>query len=206
VAYAWTGKRVLLVDGDLRRASLHRAFGIKNERGLIDLLMATEADWHALVQRTEHETLAILPAGRYHHGVPELVDPARMSQFVKAWREEYDMVLVDSAPVGRVVDTMTLAKVCDGVLMVALYGRTGFSDVRHSLRRLAGAKMLGLCLNAIDVPRHSRGGSYAYGYYGRYRPYYYYYRSYYGYGDKYGPRSEDARESTPAPDGRPDAT
>lgn len=190
IAFAWTGKRVLLVDGDLRNASLHRPLNVRGKKGLSDLLAGRVTDWHDLVQPTDYDNLSFVPAGKYEHNVPELLAPGNVKQLVAAWREEYDLVIIDSAPVGRVVDTMTLAGAVDGVLLVVGHEGASFGDVRHSLRRLTQANVVGFSLNAIDLPKrpyYYRGYG-KYGHYGRYSKYYSYYRSYYGsyYGSRYG--------------------
>ena len=195
IASAWTGKRVLLVDGDLRNASLHRPLKIKNKRGTTDLLAGRVADWREVVQSTEYENLSLIPAGKYEHSTPELVVPGRLKELMGVWQEEYDLVIVDSAPIGRVVDTMTMAGVVDGVLLIVGHEGASFGDVRHSLRRLSHANVIGFSLNAIDLPKRSYYYG-KYGQYGRYGKHYAYYRSYYGdyYGSRYGGGKNDAEK------------
>ena len=124
------------MDGDLRNASLHRPLNVRGKKGLSDLLVGRVTDWHDLVQPTDYDNLSFVPAGKFEHNVPELLAPGNMKQLVAAWRDEYDLVIIDSAPVGRVVDTMTLAGAVDGVLLVVGHEGASFGDVRHSLRRL----------------------------------------------------------------------
>ncbi|MCK5803142.1 MAG: hypothetical protein KAI66_09935, partial [Lentisphaeria bacterium] len=99
------------------------------------------------------------------------------------------------APIGRVVDTMTMAGVVDGVLLIVGHEGASFGDVRHSLRRLSHANVIGFSLNAIDLPKRSYYYG-KYGQYGRYGKHYAYYRSYYGdyYGSRYGGGKNDAEK------------
>jgi len=111
------------------------------------------------------------------------------------WREEYDIIIMDSPPVGRVADAMVLASACDGVLLVVGHGNARVGDVKHSLGRLVHANVIGFALNAIELPKRSYPYYYGkYGSSGRYGSYYYY-RRYYGeyYGRKYGYGYGDGR-------------
>jgi capsular exopolysaccharide synthesis family protein len=179
IAFSWTGKRVLLVDGDLRRGALHRAFDLKTSKGLVDVLAGSVSDWREAAQKTPYENLTILPAGRFNHEVPELLSPSRLRSLLTEWQRDYDLILIDSAPAGRVVDTAMMARVCDGVMMVVRHGTTRFGDVRHALHRLPGANLLGFCLNDVDM-RRNKGGYY----------YNHYYATgyYYGHGAYYAPK------------------
>ncbi len=200
IAFSWTGKRVLIVDADLRRANIHNLFGIEDPgKGLTEVLMREVDDWHDLVLKTKHPNVDILPAGEFNHESPELCTPARMRELCDEWDKEYDIVLLDTAPVGCLIDAAMMARGVDGVLMVCFHGRTSFSSMRHALRRLDGTNVLGFVLNAIDIPRsHGRYTAAYYGYrwrYDNYAYYYYYSTSLYGYGAyKYRDAEVDAVE------------
>jgi capsular exopolysaccharide synthesis family protein len=195
IAFSWIGKRVLLLDADLRRPSLHNVLEQKNpDQGLTQLLMGEVADWREIVHRTDYENVDFIPAGKFVYEAAELCSARRLSDLMMQLSGSYDLIMLDSAPVGRIVDTAMIAKGCDGVLLVSLHGKASFPAIRHALRRLEGANVIGFCLNAIDIPRSHSGyyGSYS-GYrwrYGLYSYYDYYSRTLYGYDSDYA-RGED---------------
>ncbi len=170
IAQAWTGKRVLLVDGDLRRGTLHKQFKLDGKHGLADFLTGAVADSKTVMQQTSYENLTILPSGKFQHELPELLSPSRLRNLLEEWRRDFDLVVIDSAPVGRVVDTALLSRACDGVLLVVRHGKARFGDVRHCLGRLPQDKMVGFVLNGLELSNKK------YGYYGN--QYYAYYGSY----------------------------
>ncbi len=191
VLFAWSGKKVLMVDADLRRGSCHPFFGVTREPGMNEYFMGTVSDWHELIRDSGHENLDFIPAGRYQHEVPEMLSSTRLDTVMDEWRREYDLVIMDSAPAGRVVDTALLGRAADGVLLVVRHGKASFGSVRHALHRLLDAKLVGFCLNGIQL------GQRKYSYYSRYGRYYYgrYAQPYGRYYDRYG--DEEAQAAPP---------
>lgn len=165
VTFAWTGKRVLLVDGDLRRGVLAQSLGQVVGKGFSDVLSGEVADWRTVVSATEHPDLWLLAAGRYRRDAPELMRPNRLREMLSGFRGLYDVVIVDSPPVGKVVETEVLGRVCDGVLLVTRFGRTRFAEVRHALRRLDPDRVLGFCINAVEISSRRYASTYAGEYY-----------------------------------------
>ncbi len=193
IAFAWTGRKVLMLDADLRRPNLHNAMGIKSSQvGFSQFLLNEVEDWHMLVEKTDFPNVDLIQAGRFVLEAPELCSPARLRELLTEMAKEYDLIILDTAPVGRIVDTAIMARGCDGIMFVSLHGKTSVPAMRHSLKRLEGTNVLGFCLNAIDMPRghgYYYGGYYNYRWqYGLYSYYYYYSTSLYGYGygDQYG--------------------
>lgn len=160
------GHRTLLVDGDIRRGLLHRRFNIGRQPGLSDFLRG-EAVREQIVQATAFPGLAVTGCGTRTHRAPELLGSPAMGQLIAAVRPAYDVILIDSPPLGAGVDPFILGTATGNLLLVL---RTGYSH-----RDMAGAKLevldrlpvrvLGAVLN--DVPRGA--GSYYY-----YAPYSYY--------------------------------
>jgi capsular exopolysaccharide synthesis family protein len=177
VVFAWTGRKVLLVDGDLRRGAIHKGLGLSDREGYTELLTGNVSDWHTTVQKTEYDNLSFISSGKYVQEAPEQLGSARMQQLLSEWKQEYDLIVFDSAPVSRVMDTAVLARSCDGVLVVARFAKTKLAEFNHLLRRLEGTPVIGFCVNCIDFHKLSKGYGYR-GYYG--------YGSYYGYDTYYG--------------------
>ncbi len=189
--FAWSGKRVLLVDCDLRRGSCHPVFGASRDPGMCDYFIGAVADWRQLIQPTGDENFDFIASGSYRHEVPEMLSGARLENLMQEWRKEYDLVLMDSAPAGRVVDTSFLGKATDGTLLVVRHGKASFGSVRHALHRLLGSNVIGFCLNGIQL------GQRKYSYYNRYGRYYYG-RYSHPYGQYYGRGAEDKQEKASA--------
>ncbi len=181
VTMSWTGKKVLLVDADLRRGALHRDLGLERGKGLCQLLRGEVSDWKDIVYKTQYETLDLVQSGRFSHDVPEFLDAQRLRELFNSFHEHYDYVILDSAPISMVADPSVIASACDGTLILIDHENTNFNYVRHAAHRLANANIIGFCLNSITVPK-TRYGYYRYGYY-QYGHYYYpyAYRKYEGY-------------------------
>jgi tyrosine-protein kinase Etk/Wzc len=205
VVFAWTGKRVLLVDGDLRRGALHKALGVESGQGFTELLTGHVTDWQSVVCKGLHGSLAFVSSGQYLQESPEQLGSQHLRDLLKQWREAYDLIIFDTAPVSRVMDTAVLARSCDGVLLVARFAKTRMAELQHLLRRLEGTRVLGFCVNCIDFHRLSRTyyGYSGYSGYG-YRDYGYGYYRYYSYYRPYGDRKREGETAGTAP--KPPAT
>ena len=185
VSLAQAGKRVLLVDTDLRRPALHRHFNLSKETGLTSLLLESQADVGRVIQKTKVEGLSVLPSGRVPANPADVLGFPEMAQLLDQLRSMADYVLLDSPPVLSVADASILAQQVDGVVMVVESGRTRTDMVRRAVSMLEGvkARVLGVLLNKISVRRSS--------YYDYH--YYYYYSGYYtdtdGGGTRRGKRS-----------------
>ena len=159
VVMAQAGRRVILVDSDLRRPVLHRIFGLENERGLTDVLLDDELSLDGHLKPTGVESLWLLNTGPLPPNPSELLGSARMSALVKRLKEEADVVLFDSPPVLAVTDASVLGAWADGVLLVTDAGQTRRSLAKEAAERLrqVGANLVGATLNRL---RPGRGGYY----------------------------------------------
>ena len=140
LAFADAGQRTLLIDADVRRGQLHRLFGVARKPGLTEVLSGRESR-DTVIQHTEFDNLSFVACGTRTHSAPELLGSATMSQLLTAARSSYDVILIDSPPMGAGIDPFALGTLT-GKLMLVL--RTGISD-----REMAGAK-LGV-LNKLPV-------------------------------------------------------
>ena len=164
---AQSGKRVLLVDADLRRPSLHKYFGLKNDCGLASLLLHQYKDPQQIVQKTSIPRLLALTAGHALRNPAEALGFPETQAVFAQLRSMVDYVIVDSPPVLSVTDALILAQKVDGVLLVVEAGRTRRDVLRGAAASLQSVKapILGVVLNKVRVRR----GSYYYGNY-RYGP------------------------------------
>ncbi len=170
IAFAQTGKRVVLVDADMRKPDLHRMLGVDGSVGLANVLRDTASLDNALCD-TPIGTLKLLPAGTLPKGSDaatpaELFSSEGMQHLLQRLREQFDLVLIDTPPMLVVSDASILAPMTDGVLLVVELGyvtKTAVQQVKEQLE-LAQAKLLGIVIN-----KASRKRGYDY-----YRDYYHY--------------------------------
>jgi len=162
--FAEGGHRTLLVDADIRRGVLHRRLSARRRPGLTDYLRG-EVPLEAIVQPTVYHSLTLVGGGTRAHNAPELLGSQAMGQLITGWRAAYDVILLDTPPLGGGVDPLILGTLTGNLLLVL---RTGYShrDVMAAklevLERLP-IRVLGAVLN--DVPPGA-----AYRYYSYYLP------------------------------------
>ena len=140
------GRRVLLVDGDLRRSGLHEWFGAPSAPGLSDYL-AGDADFFQVVQRGPLENFFFIPGGRTVSNPLELIGSGRLRVLLDRLAPAFDWIILDSPPATVVSDAKLLAEVCDGVLMVVMAATTPFDLAQKGCQELRGRRILGVVLN-----------------------------------------------------------
>lgn len=172
--FAASGQRVLIIDADLRRGvqeTVWKKYGSEaqwhqlcGEGGARSTRAALQDPHNVQVMRVE-DNVDVLPAGPGLQNSLSLLNQADLGAILRRWSQEYDMVLLDSAPLLAVADGLVLGVHTDGVLMVTEYGRTNVQSVRSSLRRAerAGLNIVGFVINKSDA-RDQGGYSYAYNY------------------------------------------
>ncbi|MEZ6017590.1 MAG: polysaccharide biosynthesis tyrosine autokinase [Planctomycetota bacterium] len=164
LSFAMSGKRVLLVDADMRRPSVSRYLQIGPARGLSDVLRETHA-WQDCLVPSCHENLTVLPSGGVPEAPGDLLAGARSRELIAELREAYDLVVFDVPPVLAVADIECLAPHVEAVLLLCRSSKLTDSAVRHAATRLrqVGANVVGAVLNAV-VARGVTSGDYGYGY------------------------------------------
>ena len=167
MAHAQQGRRPLLIDGDMRRPSVHRRFGISNAAGLSTIL-TSGGEWRSVIVRQDAApNLDILLAGPPLRRASDLVG-AGLSSLLEEAAGEYDLVVLDSPPLLGFPEPLQMAADVDGVLMVALAGRTNrkaLGSAVATLKRLR-ANIVGVVLN--EVRSDSSDGYYYYHYHAKY--------------------------------------
>jgi tyrosine-protein kinase Etk/Wzc len=176
---ASAGKRVLLIDADLRKGHLNQYFGVPRDRGLSELIAGLIGDEQA-IRRQVTPGLDFLPTGTLPPNPAELVVSGAFVNLLERLSNEYDLVIIDSAPVLVAADTLSIAPHAGTLLLVARAEQTYVGDLHESARRLAysGKVATGVLLNALDLTRRHHG-KYGYKYNGyKYGGYQYRYRHY----------------------------
>ena len=139
-------QRVLLMDADLRRPSVHRLFGVPEGPGLVDVLKGAVELSQAMVELPDHH-LTLLPAGSTAMHPGELLGSAMMRRVLDTLRTRFDRVLIDMPPVAPLADLHIVAPMVDGVLMIVRAGVTPKPAIEGALSGLDITKVLGLVLN-----------------------------------------------------------
>lgn len=169
ITMAKIGRRVLLVDADLRSPALHRLFQLSNSWGLCDVLRSDNPiDSSGLLQIVRHTdvpALDLLPSGTTQKNPSSLLYSPRVAELLARMRQEYDLVLIDTPPMMQLADARVLGRVADGVVLVIRSGQTTLEQARLAVQRFAEDRthVLGTVLNSWD-PKSSGGSDYAYSY------------------------------------------
>ena len=150
------GKRVLLVDADLRCSTLARRYRFtyaQRENAGLAQHLAGMCDLQDVVYRTNLPGAFILPAGHEVLNSMQLLASYRYGEMMDALRDEFDIVLVDSPPAGLIVDAIEIARYCDGAVIVVEYNRGRVQDVADVAANLAktGCKVLGAVMNGVNL-------------------------------------------------------
>lgn len=162
--FALLGMQVLLIDADLRKPSLHRRVGCSGHRGLSNCLVGNARPPDVL-QRTDYPNLEFMPAGPLPPDPTELLASARMVSLLTIASEKYDLVVLDSAPVGGMADAPILSNFAEACLLVIEAHRSPRNGVASALKRLhfARADVLGAVLNKFNLKTSGYGYGYGYG-------------------------------------------
>jgi len=168
-ALAATGSRVVLVDADLRKSTVHRHFGIPNRIGLSSVLEGSATIQDAVVASDEMH-LSLLPAGPSPASAPRLLQLG-FGAVVGALRDRFDHVLIDCPPVLGFADTQIIASLVNSVILVVRAGLTDRVHARVAVRHLLNghANILGVVLNGVSQRQHSYYSYYGTQYYSGYK-------------------------------------
>ena len=163
--------RVLLIDGDMRRATLHEMLGapitpglteyLAGSSSLVDVMQRSKPDADGFKAPAGLTSLTFIPAGKEHAKAADLSGNRRFQQLIAAVSPHFDWIVVDSSPVNLVSDGVNLARACDATLLVARGGVTRYEVAQRAVSELKNSKVLGFVLNAVEDPP-TAGGYYGY--------------------------------------------
>ena len=189
IVLAQKGTRVLLIDADLRRPSIHKTLGIGPRTGLSNVLTGSSTLQQAIIRSPLLPSLYVLPAGTPPPNPAELLASANMKDVLAELREQYDHIVVDTPPTLSVTDAVVMSTRADAVVLVIRSGQTTKQALRRSRELLmqVNARVCGVLLNAVNLDS----------------PDYYYYYEYQG---KYGKRYYQEDALTSGDDALPNAT
>lgn len=154
------GRKVIVVDTDLRASGIQMDYHLRTEEGELTGLseyLSGKNEFEDVLYETNIPGAHIIPAGHVAPNPLQLLDTNRMKQLMDDLSGTYDIVLVDTAPVGVLVDAVAIAKFCDGALLVVSYGQGKQKEIGEAVEhiRQTGCKMLGAVLNEVKFKKLS---------------------------------------------------
>jgi len=160
------GRKMVILEADLRRPRVHKLLGLTRSFGLSDLFVQENLALDSALQDTEVPDLQAIASGELPPNPAELLGSERMSQILEALKGEADLVLIDSSPAAVVTDPVVLSEKVDAVLLVVEPGKTELPAAQHAVvaLRRAGANLIGVVFNNVSRKRASYYGSYKYQY------------------------------------------
>jgi polysaccharide biosynthesis transport protein len=156
IAFALSGHRVLLIDADMRRPSVHHLFDLNQEPGLSNVLVGNAKASEAM-RKTDVAGLWMLPSGRVPPNPAELLGLQRFEDLLQSLGDQFDTIILDTPPVMAVSDPSVIASIVSGVLFVVGADMTGRRPARTALEQLerGRARILGAILNRVQLEKHS---------------------------------------------------
>jgi capsular exopolysaccharide synthesis family protein len=164
VAFAQTGSRVLLIDADLRRPTLHRMFGLSNQVGLSSLLLQSVAS-EVVLRSVNIPNLRVITSGPIPPNPAEMLGSTRMRDTLGNLATSFDYIVIDTPPTLAVADSAILSSMVDGVILVVSTSEVSADKIQRAKAQLDGVKanLLGVVLNGLE---HDPQEDYYYYYYG----------------------------------------
>lgn len=163
ITFAENGKKVLLVDTDLRRPTVHKKFKLPNSLGIVNVIMNMEL-LHEVVHHDVTEGLDIITSGVIPPNPSELLGSRKFQRFIDEMRDQYDTIILDSPPLLAVTDAQVLTTLSDGTVVVVQHGVTKKDEISQAKELLEKVKgnILGVVLS--QIPPEDNGYYYYYSY------------------------------------------
>ena len=169
VSLGLMNKRVIILDLDFRRPSVHRLFDISKETGISEYMLG-DIDYKSIVKQSQYENVEIITRGAEIHNSSLVLVSEKFKNLIAQLREDYDFVILDCPPVLQVSDYIHISKVSDGVLLIVAFGQTTKAQVAETARELKknGANVLGSVITKYDWKKDKNINDVNYGYYYNY--------------------------------------
>ena len=154
IAIAQGESKVLLIDCDMRKPSLHKRFRISNNYGLSDLLIHKKTMEDVAVQYNQN--LAIIPAGKIPPNPSEMLGSKAMTTFLEEMKNHFDYIIMDTPPIGAVTDSQVLSTKVDGTILVVKAGQTKKDVVMNSVNAIkkVNGNIIGTVLNGVEQSKN----------------------------------------------------
>lgn len=167
---AENGKKVIYIDADLRKSVLFGCLGVMDKVLGLTNFLAGQCQFNEMVYGTNYPTLNMIFAGPIPPNPAELLGSNTFKEVVQYLRNTYDYVIIDTPPLGSVVDSAIIARECDGAAIVVAANTISYKFVKRvkDQLELSGCKILGVILNKVDMSENGYYGKYYGKYYGQY--------------------------------------
>lgn len=164
------GKKVLLIDADIRKSSFISRYAVKQAVKGLSHYLCGQTGINGICYETNYPNLDIIFAGSTVPNPSELLEEQAFGELIQFYRNQYDYILLDTPPIGSMTDAVITAKWCDGAILVVESGRVSYRMAQRAKAQImqTGCRMLGVVLNKVDVKKDR--------YYGKYGYYDYYYK------------------------------
>lgn len=172
-ALAESGKRTLIIDADLRKSVFMQRFQIDKKLNGLSHFLSGQLGIDEVIYSSNKEKLYILPSGVFPSNPTELLGNGRMKKLIPALKESFDYVIIDTPPLGSVIDAAVISKKCDASMLILSYDTSSKTEAKKVVEQLkaANSNFLGVVINKADVKTR--------GYYKKYNGYYKKYGGYY---------------------------
>lgn len=169
VTMAQSGKKVLLIDCDLRKPTVHKKLGIPNSGGMTNLLIQKKQIDECIME-TEIPNLYVITSGPIPPNPAELLGSNRMKSLIREFENVFDITLIDAPPVLAVTDAQILSKICSGTIITTAHGQSEKEAIIKAKELLdaTDSKILGIVFNKIPMKNSRKYGKYYGKYYGAY--------------------------------------
>lgn len=156
--YSQTGKKVLLVDADLRKPTVHLTFQLNNENGLTTLLANPELTYEDVILFDEKLNLYILPSGPIPPNPAELIGSTQMSALIETLNKNFDIIIFDTPPIVSVTDAQILATLVDGIILVTRQNYVYIDEIIKAKSAIENVKanLLGFVMTGLEKENHPR--------------------------------------------------
>ncbi|WP_297420849.1 CpsD/CapB family tyrosine-protein kinase [Clostridium sp.] len=150
LSFAQNGKKVIIIDCDLRKPSIHKKFNISNLCGFSEVMIGKETLENAIQEYKSN--MHILPSGKIPPNPSEMISSTTMSDLLERLKEEYDIIILDSPPLDAFTDGQILSTKVDGTILVVLAGESKIESVKEAKNLLnrVGAHIIGLVINKVS--------------------------------------------------------
>ena len=165
LSFANTGKKVLLIDADIHKSDLTTRYHLDQEVDGLSQYLTGQKRAEEVIYSTNVENFDILFSGPYAPNPAELFESSLMRELLEEAAKHYDYVLVDTPPVGSLIEGAIIAQYCDGAILVIKSGAISYKRVQRVKRQVekSGCRMLGAVLNMVNTSKGSYYNSYYYG-------------------------------------------
>lgn len=161
--FAGLGKKVLLIDADLRKGRLHKEFGIKRSKGLSQVLLK-EVEADSVIYSTEVDDLFVMPCGDVPANPAELLGSKRYTDLLDRFKDEYDLIIVDTPPIMLVTDAALACRLASQIVMVIEYNRHSIEAIQDGMAQILKGNSSAHASIVINKYEHSRTEGYGYKY------------------------------------------